>query len=307
VCGVCVYFYWQSNNPEVRRHNSGLSADSLNSRDMRKRKEKGRQAERRRKLDAQSSDVDIGYIVDESETESGHDEFVVDKDSGPFPVLTSSTSILNGDLPPSFKDMRNYNSASLERSSSDQSTGSLLYCKTPTTGGGPSIHGSGGVSGMLGNSALGKSSSLIFPTGVDSVSADDRGRMESESAKLKRSQVNLRLDQCEAVRFPFKKKLMLNNMNLTAADISMKDLCGTALGNSLNKLSLSGNRLGFVPPKLVVSLPVLKTLDLSQCELHQLPEQFNLPKLTRLNLSHNRFTDFPDEVRNFWRSIGCGY
>ena len=98
----------------------------------------------------------------------------------------------------------------------------------------------------------GKSSSLIFPTGVDSVSAVDRGRMESESAKLKRSQVNLRLDQCEAVRFPFKKKLMLNNMNLTAADISMKDLCGTALGNSLNKLSLSGNRLGFVPPKLVV-------------------------------------------------------
>jgi Leucine-rich repeat (LRR) protein len=134
-----------------------------------------------------------------------------------------------------------------------------------------------------------------------------RGSMESESAKLKRINVNVRLEQCEAVRFPFKKKLMLNNLNLTATDIPTQYLCGTALGDSLHKLSFAGNRLGSVPPLLVMSLPALKTLDLSQCELHQLPEQFNLPKLTRLNLSHNRFTDFPDEVRNFWCSIGCVY
>jgi Leucine-rich repeat (LRR) protein len=140
-----------------------------------------------------------------------------------------------------------------------------------------------------------------------SVSADDRGRMESESDALKRnSKVNVRLDQCQAVRFPFqKRRLMLHKLNLTGADIPTPDLCGTALGDSLHELSLWGNRrLGSVPPLLVVSLPVLKTLDLSDCELYELPEHFDLPKLTRLNLSHNRFTGLPDEVRNvrvlFW-------
>jgi Leucine-rich repeat (LRR) protein len=112
----------------------------------------------------------------------------------------------------------------------------------------------------------------------------------------KRHKINLLLDQCETVRFPFKKKLMLNSLNLTAADIPVKDLYGTSLGNSLHKLSMAGNRLSTIPPRLVTCLPVLKTLDLSQCELHQLPERWNLPQLKRLNLSHNRLTDFPEEV-----------
>jgi Leucine-rich repeat (LRR) protein len=157
------------------------------------------------------------------------------------------------------------------------------------------------------NSALGTSSSLTFPTGVDSVPVVNRARMESGSAKVKSSEVNLQLDQCEAVRFPFKKKLMLNNLSLTSADIPMNDLCGRYLGNSLHKLSLAGNRLGVVPPRLVMSLPVLRALDLSQCELHQLPEHFNLPKLARLNLSHNRLTEFPEEVsfESFVLSITC--
>lgn len=327
----------------VRRHNSGLSSaadnSSVGSRDVRKRKEKDRMSERRLKLDAHTTaEIDIGHIVDSnnddayayaaadgSETTTADDDaFVSTSSDNVFSaVLTDSKNQLI--LPGKFKEMMNNmrnNTASLDRSSSDQSTGSLLYCKTPTTGGGPAMHGArggiglnsmsssggsggGGGSGALssmsgggsGNLSLGKSSSLIFPTGVDSVSADDRGRVDSESAKLKRSKVNLRLDQCEAVRFPFKKKLLLNNLGLCHSDIPIKDLCGTALGNSLHTLSLAGNRLGSVPVKLVVSLPVLKTLDLSQCELHQLPEQFNLPKLTRLNLSHNRFTDFPEEVR----------
>jgi Leucine-rich repeat (LRR) protein len=136
---------------------------------------------------------------------------------------------------------------------------------------------------------------FVCPTGVDSALVDDRGRSD-ETSKSVRGKVNFRLDQCEAIRFPFKKKLMLDNMHLTNSDIPMKDLCGTPLGNALFKLSLAKNRLGSIPPKLVVSLPLLRSLDLSQCELHQLPEQFNLPKLQRLNLRHNRFTDFPDEV-----------
>jgi Leucine-rich repeat (LRR) protein len=165
--------------------------------------------------------------------------------------------------------------SSVERSSSDQSTGSLLYSKTPNSG-----------------ALWGKSSSLIFPTGVDASS-----ELDVEADSMKRRTVNLRLDQCESVRFPFKKKLMLNNLTLTAADVPLNYLCGTSLGNTLHKLSLAGNRLGCVPERLVVSLPTLKALDLSQCELHSLPETWNLPMLKRLNLSHNRLRDFPEEVR----------
>jgi len=141
---------------------------------------------------------------------------------------------------------------------------------------------------------LGKSSSLIFPTGVEGPAKESS---ESAAFKLgKVNKVNLLLDQCEAIRFPFKRKLCLENLNLAAADIPMKDLMGTALGNSLHKLSLAGNRLTGIPDALVVSFPVLKHLDLSNCDLVSLPEKWLLPQLKRLNLSQNRLTDFPDEI-----------
>ncbi len=110
----------------------------------------------------------------------------------------------------------------------------------------------------------------------------------SEEVVQKTRRVNLMLDQAETVRFPFKKKLILENMGLIASEVPVKDLQNTSLGNSLYKLSLA--------PQLVVCLPTLKHLDLSQCELHQLPEKWNLPLLKRLNLSHNRILEFPDEV-----------
>jgi Leucine rich repeat len=324
---------------DLRHRGSSASLDSTGSnKDVRKRRDKDRAAERNRKHDSLMSDVDIGHIVEigaEGDDSAELDRDVMDvEESRMYPGATDS----NHFYPPTtgkFKELQQRNTSSLDRSSSDQSTGSLLYCKTPTTGRGPtSVHGTsvgvvtgsiegttvsaaaiysasgseatanasiGSASGnagagmILGNSALGKSSSLIFPTGVDSALVDDRGRSD-ETSKSVRGKVNFRLDQCEAIRFPFKKKLMLDNMHLTNSDIPMKDLCGTPLGNALFKLSLAKNRLGSIPPKLVMSLPSLRSLDLSQCELHQLPEQFNLPKLQRLNLRHNRFTDFPDEV-----------
>lgn len=138
--------------------------------------------------------------------------------------------------------------------------------------------GSGGGGGMTG----------IVGTGDSS--------QQTLNSDAKRRKINLMLDQCESIRFPFKKKLSLSHMSLTANDIPLADLCGTSLGNSLWKLSLAGNRLGTVPAQLVVSLPSLRNLDLSQCELHQLPANWNLPKLTKINLSHNRLTDFPEEV-----------
>jgi hypothetical protein len=46
--------------------------------------------------------------------------------------------------------------------------------------------------------------SLPCPTGIDSAWVDDRGRSD-EMPKSIRGEVNFRLDQCEAIRFPFKK------------------------------------------------------------------------------------------------------
>jgi Leucine-rich repeat (LRR) protein len=243
-----------SNNHGVNRRDSSVSVNSASSAREVKTKGKQRAAERRRKLDAQHSEVDIGHIVDDTD------------------LVTACTNVSS----PSSQYLAEIgHGTSLDRSSSDQSTGSLLYGKTPNSG-----------------TFLGKSSSLIFPTGVDA-----SRHVDSETDSLNRRKVNLLLDQCESMRFPFKKKLMLNNMGLTAADIPLNYLCGTSLGNSLHKLSLAGNRLGCVPPRLVQSLPTLKHLDLSQCELHQLPDKWNLPQLKRLNLSHNSLKEFPEEVR----------
>jgi Leucine-rich repeat (LRR) protein len=77
----------------------------------------------------------------------------------------------------------------------------------------------------------------------------------------------------------------------------LKVAVGTSLGNALNKLDLSGNHLDRIPTPLIQNLPVLKTLDLSQCGLYLLPDQWHLPKLTKLNLSQNRFMNFPKEER----------
>ena len=231
---------------------------------------KHRAGERRLKMESQTSEVEIGHIVEDTDSASHMDNF--------------NNNLINS--PPDFGGVSHV-SSSLDRSSSDQSTGSLLYGKTPN------------------NSALlGISSSLIFPTGVEAGGGrsgsshgggtNDKG-VYSEANNLKRRKINLLLDQCESVRF-LKKKLVLNNLGLSAADIPVADLCGTPLGNALHKLSLAGNRLVSVPAKLVQSLPTLKHLDLSQCELHQLPDQWNLPQLKRLNLSHNRLTEFPEEV-----------
>jgi Leucine-rich repeat (LRR) protein len=204
---------------------------------------KQRAIDRRLKLEAQNSDIDLGHV-----------EIAV----GSAPLL----------IPPT--------EGSVSRSSSDHS-GSLLYGKTLQT----PRHG------VL----LGKTSSLIFPTGVDSPSEE-----EAQESSTKTLDINLRLDACETIRWPMKKKLNLENMQLGAIDIPVKYLEGTPLGNTLYKLSLAKNRLNAVPLKLVQCLPMLKHLDLSQCDLVALPETWNLPQLKKLNLSHNKLTDFPEEV-----------
>mmetsp|Transcript_14610 Transcript_14610/g.42034 ORF Transcript_14610/g.42034 Transcript_14610/m.42034 type:complete len:1796 (+) Transcript_14610:222-5609(+) len=114
-------------------------------------------------------------------------------------------------------------------------------------------------------------------------------------ALCKVRRINLLIDQVESALFPFKKKLILANMNLTASELPVEDICTPEMCHNMNKLSLSGNRLGHVPERIVLELTGLRTLDLSQCDLRGLPSTWNLPHLKRLDISHNRLVDFPDE------------
>jgi hypothetical protein len=248
----------QHSHHSYRRNDSSVSISSASSRGDKKGITRQRVSDRRNKFDALSNEFDMGHIVSELEQTNQGDE---------------QPSRL-----PNFAEISPV-SGPLDRSSSDQSTGSLFYGKTPNNG-----------------AVLGKSSSLIFPTGVDALPNNMSSAPQSEDNANKQRKINLLLDQCESVRFPFKKKLILNNLGLGPVDLPIADLCGTSLGNSLYKLSLTGNRLGTIPEVLVKSLPYLRHLDISQCEIHQLPERWSLPKLTKLDLSHNRLTDFPEEA-----------
>lgn len=85
--------------------------------------------------------------------------------------------------------------------------------------------------------------------------------------------------------------------NAEPYDISFR--VDTALFSYLTHLSLRGGSLELVQSSLVHSLPALKSLNLSQSNLRNetLPSRWSLPKLTRLDLSHNCLTVFPNIVR----------
>jgi hypothetical protein len=121
-----------------------------------------------------------------------------------------------------------------------------------------------------------------------------------------RRQINIKLNKAKMTTWPFKKKLALGNMNLGESDLPVDELVKTSLGNSLYKLSLRGNPMAVVPRQLVTNLPSLKHLDLSHCELSELPRIWDLPKLKVLNLSYNHISEFPSEVScfRFTRSNG---
>lgn len=111
----------------------------------------------------------------------------------------------------------------------------------------------------------------------------------------KRRRVEILLEQCEALRFPFKKRLLLANLDLSHDDVPVETICSDRLGTQLYKLSLAGNPLCKIPEPLVLKLTGLRVLDISQCGLNALPERWELPNLKTLNLSHNRLEQFPSE------------
>jgi len=113
--------------------------------------------------------------------------------------------------------------------------------------------------------------------------------MASSSSAERQRRLRLIMDQCETVRFPFKKRLILANMNLSHEEIPVDQICSAdRLGSALYKLSLAGNRLHSIPEPLIVKLTGLRVLDLNQCDLHSIPDKWDLPSLKKLNLSHNR-------------------
>jgi len=127
------------------------------------------------------------------------------------------------------------------------------------------------------------------------------GFRDAESVvRKKREKINSLMEQVEATRFPFRKKLLLDNMNLTVDDIPLQHLFGNSvLWTSLHTLSLAGNNqfgVMSLPSELVQSFPDLKQLNLSNCGLRLLPEHWNLPKLAWIDLSHNNLTEFLEEA-----------
>jgi hypothetical protein len=103
------------------------------------------------------------------------------------------------------------------------------------------------------------------------------------------------LDQCEAVGWPFKKRLILANLNLSYEEIPTEMICSEKLGHLLYKLSLRGNpRIGSFPDPFVTRLRGLRSLDLTNCNLSELPELWDLPHLKKLGLGRNKFSHFPE-------------
>ncbi len=228
---------------------------------------KKRAEARRWKLDAQIHEVDIGQM------ELGADSI---PSSSPHRDISTHHLASPGGL--SDDDVGTTTADGDSTTASNQTTTPSKYFPKDALG---------GYSSALASTPFNTSDGVVSP------------RMDGQrsSAEWKSYKIKTLLDQCETDRFYVKKKLMLNSLDLTVADIPVKDLNGTNLGNSLHKLSLAGNRLSSIPPELVTCLPLLKSLDLSQCQLHQLPARWNLPQLKRLDLSHNRLTDFPEKVR----------
>jgi Leucine-rich repeat (LRR) protein len=119
--------------------------------------------------------------------------------------------------------------------------------------------------------------------------------LDAKSAERKR-RVKKVLEQCEPVGWPFKKKLLLSNLDLRYDDIPTEWICSDKLGPLLYKLSLRGNPLiSSVPNPLVTRLRGLRTLDLSNCNLRSLPDTWDLPSLKKLCLGRNKLGAFPNE------------
>lgn len=134
----------------------------------------------------------------------------------------------------------------------------------------------------------------LFVRGVDNVNSTSFANTIRTHANL--NQVAALLDSTSKKGlYHHKRKLILEDLNLTHKEIPVRAICQKPLGEKLHTLSLKGNKLSIVPDQLVVDLHGLHTLDLQQCDLTKLPSKWNLFSLRRLILSHNKLQDFLEE------------
>eukprot|EP00578_Thalassiosira_sp_NH16_P029390 CAMPEP_0181085980 /NCGR_PEP_ID=MMETSP1071-20121207/5509_1 /TAXON_ID=35127 /ORGANISM="Thalassiosira sp., Strain NH16" /LENGTH=164 /DNA_ID=CAMNT_0023167799 /DNA_START=196 /DNA_END=688 /DNA_ORIENTATION=+ len=81
-------------------------------------------------------------------------------------------------------------------------------------------------------------------------------------------------------------------MNLSHEEIPVDQICSDRLGSALYKLSLAvAFDSGIVDREIERSA----VLDISQCDLHSIPDKWSLTSLKILNLSHNRIRKCPAE------------
>ena len=67
---------------------------------------------------------------------------------------------------------------------------------------------------------------------------------------------------------------------------------------NMRTISLIGSPLQVIPGHLANGLLSLSRLCLSHCKILELPIEWDLPELKRLDLSFNSLRDFPEEVSN---------
>lgn len=148
------------------------------------------------------------------------------------------------------------------------------------------------------------SRSIIFPTHF---ARSSRAQRET-TAFHKQCKISAALDKCNTYCGKSSMKLCLEQMNLHAEDVPLEEMMGSSPHVSLYKaLILANNPLGMIPLKLVHCLPSLKTLDLTNCRLKELPSSWDLPKLIELKLCRNQLCEFPENVSIYWHTaiVGC--
>ena len=140
--------------------------------------------------------------------------------------------------------------------------------------------------------------SRSFENNTMPLSQSMRGIESDHGDLVKAHSLTRILEQCEAVAWPFKKKLVLSNMDLMFQDIPTERICSEKIRPLLIKLSLSGNMISALPDPLVLKLNALRSLNLSNCNLTELPKVWDLPLLKKLCLGRNLLGNFP-EVNNY--------
>lgn len=96
-----------------------------------------------------------------------------------------------------------------------------------------------------------------------------------------------------------RNRFKLDKKDLTTGEVSYTLLHQT---KHLTHVSFKGNQIDAIPPYLATQLHSLRCLNLSKCDIFELPLDWDLPQLKSLDLSFNRLVDFPKAVS---RRLGC--